>query len=110
MKEKLKVKVSITKIIIPEFEYRYQITKKSRKSGKPRYWTINGQGLYNATLHYRQRGIMTKYYHKYLSKYIRKQVCKGDIDFINNRISPDSKEKLSISLDIYEIRRKKCLM
>ena len=106
MKENQKVRISAIKVIIPQFESKYCIAKKSRKSGKPRYWTINGQGLYNATLHYRQRGTMTKYFHKYLSKHIKSQICKGEIEQINKLVYKGSETKLSVSLDIYDIRRK----
>ena len=92
-------------VVIPEFEYRYVVSKKSRKSGKPRYWTINGQGLYNATLHYRLRAKITKYYHKYLSKYIKQQIFREQIIELNNLVFLGSSHKLSISLDIYEMRR-----
>jgi len=95
------------KIIIPDFEYRYVVAKKSRKSGRPRYWTINGQGLYSATLHYRLRSKLTDYFHRYLSKHIKNQISKKDIQELNSLVFPDSEYKLSISLDIYEIRRGK---
>lgn len=94
-------------IIVPNFEYRYQVVKKRRKSGKPGYWTVNGQGLYNATLHYRLRGKLTEYFHKYLSKYIKQQISRQQITELNNQIFPDSSHKLSVSLDIYDIRRGK---
>ena len=100
------MRISATKVIIPKFESKYCISKKSRKSGNPRYWIINGQGLYNATLHYRQRGLMTKYFHKYLSKHIKSQICKGEIEQINKIVYKGSDTKLSVSLDIYEVRRK----
>jgi len=92
---------------IDHFESKYIVAKKSKKSGKPRYWTINGQGLYNATLHYRLRGTITKYFHKYLIKYIKQQITKKQIESINNIVYKDSDHKLSISVDIYEIKRGK---
>jgi hypothetical protein len=70
-----------------------------------RYWTVNGQGLYNATLHYRLRSKVTKYYHRYLSRYIKKQISTKQIQQLNNLVFPDSIQKLSVSLDIYEVRR-----
>lgn len=94
-------------ITVPNFEYRYQIARKTRKSGRPRFWTVNGQGLYSATLYWRVRSKLTDYFHKYLSKYILSQITKGDITNINSRVYPGSLEKLSISLDIYDIRRGK---
>lgn len=95
------------KVVIPKFESKYRIAKKSKKSGKPRFWIVNGQGLYNATMHYRQRGTMTKYFHKYLSSYIDAQICATTKKKINDTVYIDSEFKLSISLDIYEIRRGK---
>jgi len=92
-------------VIIPNFEYRYLVAKKSRKSGRPRYWTINGQGLYNATLHYRLRAKITDYYHRYLSKYIKNQISKEDIQNINRKVYPGSSHKLSTALEIYDIKR-----
>ncbi len=94
-------------IIVPNFEYRYLVAKKTRKTGRQRWWTINGQGLYNATLHYRLRGKLTEYYHKYLSKHNKKQISVEKIVELNNLIFPGSSHKLSVSLDIYDIRRGK---
>jgi hypothetical protein len=94
-------------VIILEHEDKYRVAKKSKKSGKPRYWTINGQGLYNATLHFRLRGTITKYFHKYLSKYIREQIIAEEIQTINLLVHPKSFIKLGISVDIYEVRRGK---
>lgn len=94
-------------VIIPEHEDKYCTAKKSKKSGKPRYWTINGQGLYNATLHYRLRGTITKYFHKYLSKYIKEQVTEEDIQLINSLVYKESSILLGVSVDIYEIKRGK---
>jgi len=94
-------------ITVPNFEYRYVIAKKSRKSGRMRYWTINGQGLYNATMHYRLRSKITEYYHRYLSKYIKQQITDKQIKELNNHIFVGSSHKLSVSLDIYEVRRGK---
>lgn len=97
----------ILSVTIPQHESRYVVAKKSKKSGKPRYWTVNGQGLYNATLHFRLRSKITAYFHKYLSGYIKTQISKRDIARINQWVYKDSNHKLSISLDIYEIRRGK---
>lgn len=92
-------------VSVPNFQYRYVVAKKSKKSGRMRYWTVNGQGLYNATLHYRLRSKVTKYYHKYLSRYIKKQISTKQIAELNNLVFPDSSQKLSVSLDIYDVRR-----
>ena len=94
-------------VTIPHFEYRYVVAKKSRKSGRVRYWTVNGQGLYNATLHYRLRSKITKYYHKYLSKYINEQITSKQIQELSQLVYPGSKHKLSMSVDIYDINRSK---
>lgn len=94
-------------VVVPEFEYRYVKAKKSRKSGRPRYWTVNGQSLYNATLHFQLRGKITDYYHRYLSKYIKKQISNEQIQALNGIVFPESQIKLAISVDIYEVRRPK---
>lgn len=101
MKEKKK---RIISVIIPRHEDRYLVAKKSKKTGKPKYWIVNGQGLYNATLHYRQRGLITKYFHAYLSEYIKK-MCPEDIKAIHDTVTKESSIKISTSVDIYEIRR-----
>lgn len=104
MKENQKEKISVT---ITKYEHRFVVAKASRKTGRPRYWTVNGQGLYNATLHFRLRGKITQYFHAYLSKYIKQQISKKDIRRINSLVYKGSKHKLSVSVDIYEIRRGK---
>jgi hypothetical protein len=96
------VKISV---VIPEHQDKYLVAQKSRKTGKPRRWTVNGQSLYNATLHYRLRGKITKYFHEYLSKYIREQISEENIRFIN--IAFQNSMKLGISVDIYEVKRGK---
>jgi hypothetical protein len=104
MKESQKEKISVR---VSKHEYRFVVAKASRKTGRPRYWTVNGQGLYNATLHFRLRGKITKYYHKYLIKYIKQQLSVLDTAVISKHVYPGSDWKLSISCDIYEIRRNK---
>lgn len=94
-------------VTIPEHQEKYCTAKKSKKSGKPKYWTINGQGLYNATLHYRLRGTITKYFHAYLSKYIREQISKAQILNLNKILINEPTRKLGISVDIHEIKRGK---
>lgn len=95
-----KIQSSTISVTIPKFEDRYQIVKKSRKTGKPRFWTVNGQSLYNASLHYRVRATVTKYFHKYLSKYIKEQISKEQIISLISH-------QLSISVDVYEMKRAK---
>lgn len=92
-------------VTIPEHEEKYLVAKKSRKSGKPRWWTVNGQALYNASMHYRLRGKVTKYFHKYLSKYINDQLVDEDVQLITAVVYPDSNWKLGISVDIHEVKR-----
>jgi len=94
-------------VTIPEHEYKYLLAKKTKKTGKPRWWTINGQGLYNATLHFRARGKITKYFHKYLSKYIKEQLTKENIQTIDSLVYPESTVRLGVSVDIYEVKRGK---
>lgn len=93
------------KVVVSQYERRYQTVKKSRKSGKPRWWTINGQALYNATMHYRLREKVTKYFHKYLSKYIKEQISEEQITLINMLVNENTSVKLGISTDIYEVRK-----
>ena len=59
--------------------------KNTKTVGKPNLWVMNGQDLYNATLNWRLRKTVAKYYHEYFA--------------------PEGKF-LSISCDIYEIHRK----
>ena len=39
-------------------------------AGKPRYWVINGQRIYDGTLHYAVRAKVAKWVHAYLADYI----------------------------------------
>jgi hypothetical protein len=39
-------------------------------AGKPKYWTINGQRIYDGSLHYTARSKVAKWMHKYLGEYI----------------------------------------
>lgn len=94
-------------VTIPEFQRQYQIAKKTKRTGKPKMWTVNGQSIYNAAMHYRTRGTVTKYFHSYLSKYIKEQISPAQIAKIKESIGKDLPNKLSISLDIYEIHRGK---
>lgn len=87
-------------VIVPEFERNLVLSKKGRKTGKPKVWTVNGQSLYNASLHFISRAKVTDYFHKYLSKYIKEQITKSQIQSLISH-------QLSISLDIYEIKKGK---
>lgn len=97
----------IIQVIIPDFQRQYMIAKKTKKTGKPKMWTVNGQAIYNATMHYRTRATITEYYHKYLSNYIREQITSSQINKIKENVGKDLPHKLSISLDIYELKRGK---
>lgn len=94
-------------VIIPDFQGRYMIVQKSRKTGNPKMWTVNGQSIYNATMHYRVRAKVTEYFHKYLSKYIKEQITPMQIKQIRDNVGENKPHKLAISLDIYEIKRSK---
>jgi hypothetical protein len=85
-------------VVIPEFQRRYVIAKKTKKTGKPKIWTVNGQSLYNAALHFRARAKITLYFHEYLSKFIKEQITKEQIQSLISH-------QLSVSLDIYEVRK-----
>ena len=94
-------------VVISEFQGRYMLVKKSRKTGKSRMWTVNGQSIYNASMHFTMRAKVTEYFHKYLSKYIKEQVTPIHIKQINTNVGKDLPHKLAISLDIYEVKRSK---
>jgi hypothetical protein len=70
--------------------------KNTKKAGKPNIWILNGQDLYNAMLNWRLRKTVAKYFHEYFAGYIEKQLKPIEI--------PTGKH-LSISCDIYEIKR-----
>jgi hypothetical protein len=72
--------------------------KNTKSVGKENIWVLNGQALYNATIDYRMRRNVAEYYHNYFSKYIKQQ--------LKPIILIKEKEFLSISCDIYEIKRK----
>lgn len=93
-----KTQYSTIFVTIPEFENRIMVAKKSRRTGKPVFWNVNGQSLYNATLHYASRAKVTKYFHKYLSKFIKEQITKEQITSLISH-------ELSVSVDIYEINK-----
>ena len=39
-------------------------------AGTPKFWTINGQRMYDGTLHYTARSKITRWMHEYLKQYI----------------------------------------
>lgn len=92
-------------VVIPEYQEKYILAKKSRRTGKPKTWTVNGQSIYNATMHFTVRAKVTEYFHKYLSKYIKEQITPLQIRHITTNVGKELPHKLAISLDIYEIKR-----
>jgi len=79
--------------------------RNTKTAGKPRKWMVNGQDLYNGTLHHTLRAKVTEYFHEYLEKYINEQISGQDKTLINQGFQVDA--RMSISLDIYEIKRAK---
>lgn len=73
-----------------------RFVKNTKKAGKPNYWILNGQDLYNAVLNWRLRRTVAEYYHKYFAGFIKNQL---------RPISIPEGYFLSISCDIYEIKR-----
>lgn len=71
--------------------------KNTKSVGKENRWVLNGQDLYNAALNWRLRKTIAKYYHEYFSGYIKEQLTPINI--------PEG-YFLSVSCDIYEIKRK----
>ena len=104
MKESRPMTILVT---IKEFEDKMLIAKKGKKTGKPRYWTVNGQSLYNAALHFTARAKVTTYFHDYLLRHVVDQIAPSQIIDLNEYIEQHPTEKLSVSLDIYEVRRGK---
>jgi len=104
MKEDLFMRILVT---INEFEDKMLLSKKSRKTGKSKYWTVNGQSLYNSSLHFTARAKVTEYFHNYLIRHILDQITPSQILELNKCLEVDPYTKLAISLDIYEIKRGK---
>ncbi len=73
-----------------------RLLKNTNKAGKPNIWILNGQELYSGTLDWRLRKNIAEYYHNYFRKYIKEQLTI---------IRIPSGKYLSISCDIYEIKR-----
>lgn len=94
-------------VTVNNFEDKILLARKSRKTGKPRYWTVNGQSLYNAALHFTARAKVTTYFHNYLLKHIISQITPSQIIDLHNYIEEHPDEKMSVSLDIYEVKRGK---
>lgn len=94
-------------VTIENFEDKVMLSKKSRKTGKPKYWKVNGQSLYNASLHFTARAKVTNYFHIYLIGHIVKQIKPSQIIELHKILESDANTKLAVSLDIYEIKRGK---
>lgn len=73
-----------------------RFVKNTKKAGTPNIWVMNGQDLYNATLNWRLRKTVAKYYHEYFGNYIEQQL---------EPIETEAAVRLAISCDIYEIKR-----
>lgn len=73
-----------------------RFVKNTNKVGKPNLWIVNGQDLYSGTMNWRLRKAIAEYFHTYFSKYIKEQ--------LEPIVIPEGKF-LSISCDIYEIKR-----
>jgi len=71
--------------------------KNTKSVGKPNLWILNGQDLYNGNLDWRMRKKVAGFFHEYFSKYIKKQI--KPIKLLEN-------ELLSVSCDIYEVKRR----
>jgi hypothetical protein len=72
-----------------------KIIKNKASLGNPIFWTMNGQGFYNNTIHWSVRSRVVKYYHKYFTKYIKEQL----IDVIPTFLS----YKLTMEIMIYDV-------
>jgi len=69
-----------------------------RKAGEENRWILNGQEFYNQKLDWRLRKNIALWYHEYFSDFIKAQlrpIAFGENDY------------LSVSCDIYEIKRDK---
>lgn len=73
-----------------------RFVKNTKKVGTANRWILNGQDLYNATLNWRLRKSIAKYYHDYFSGFIKEQL---------NPIQIPAGHFLSVSCDIYEVKR-----
>jgi len=74
-----------------------RLLKNTKKVGTPNKWILNGQDLYNGKLHHTQRSKMVTYFHDYFGKFIIEQLPEP--------IVPPEGYTLSVSCEIYEIRR-----
>lgn len=70
--------------------------KNTKKAGTPNIWILNGQDLYSGIMHHTVRKKVAGYFHAYFSNFIKAQL---------DPIELAEGEYLSISCDIYEIKR-----
>jgi hypothetical protein len=71
--------------------------KNTKTAGTPNEWILNTQDLYNAKLDWRKRRAVATFFHNYYTEFINQQL-------VDNIEIPEGKF-LSISCDIYEIKR-----
>lgn len=72
-----------------------KIIKNKGSVGNPIYWTMNGQGFYNNTIHWTVRSKVVKYYHRYFTKYIKAQITDDIPTFLSY--------KLTMEILIYDV-------
>ena len=51
-------------------ENKNRILANPLSAGTPKFWTINGQRMYDGTLHYTARSKITRWMHEYLKEYV----------------------------------------
>lgn len=64
-----------------------KIIKNKGSVSNPIYWTMNGQGFYNNTIHWSVRSKVVKYFHRYFQKYIKEQLKEPMPSFLSYKIS-----------------------
>ena len=52
------------------YDVNNRIIANPISAGKPRFWVINGQRIYDGTLHYAVRAKVAKWVHEYLKQFI----------------------------------------
>ena len=52
-------------------ENKNRILANPLSAGTPKFWTINGQRMYDGTLHYTARSKITRWMHEYLEQFIQ---------------------------------------
>lgn len=72
-----------------------KIIKNKGSVKNPIYWTMNGQGFYNNTIHWSVRSKVVKYFHRYFQKYIKNQLKDPIPSFLSY--------KLSMEILIYDV-------